>query len=72
MRDVSVKLPSSREELDGYVDRFDEWFRKASIERGWEGAPLMSIERNILFTFITWLRDHEGEADAADQAQREV
>ena len=72
MRDISVKLPSERDEYAPYLARFEQWFTQVQRAHGMEGGPLVSVEHSVLRAYITWLRDHEREHHDADQADREV
>lgn len=67
MRDVSLKLPSNRDELTAHVHEFERWFQQVQLRHGMNGAPLHAIEHNVLRAYITWLRDHAGGTHAPDQ-----
>ena len=58
MQDVSITLPSEREEYGEHLGEFEKWLAEVQRAHGFGGDPLTSLEHNILRAYISWLRDH--------------
>jgi len=68
VQDASSPLPSTREELDPFVDRFEAHFISQQHNHGLGAEKLTMFERAILAAFIAWLRDHAGDKYGHHQA----
>lgn len=65
MQDVSIPLPSTREEIDQVLVSFEGYFTALQKKHGFAADKLTTPERAIIAAFIVWLRDHSDHGELA-------